>query len=135
MPYEIRFLEESGIIAIENKGEITQHELLKQTQEAIQMGREKKSDLFLTIFSHVKVQAGTFDVARFPDMYEQLGMKRTSRIAVVVSEVESKAEDLRFYETICLNRGWHIKIFLEKDPALEWLVEGKGNVKQTEPST
>ncbi len=125
MSYEISYLEERGIVAIENKGEITQYELLKQSQEAIQLGSDKKSELFLTTFSHVKVQAGTFDVARFPELYEQLGMKRTSRIAVVVSEVELKAEELHFYETICLNRGWHIRIFLEKDPALEWLVGKK----------
>ncbi len=123
MSYEIRFMEENEVVVIENKGELTYDELVKQTQEAIKLGQGKNSRLFLTNFSNVKVQAQTMELFDFPKIYEQLGMTRTSRIAVVVSEIELKTEELYFYETICLNRGWNIKIFLQRDQALDWLIK------------
>jgi len=54
-------------------------------------------------------------------MYEKLGMDKTTRIAVLVSNIETKAEELHFYENVCLNRGWHIRIFTDRDAAIEWL--------------
>ena len=123
MPYEIKFLKETGIVSIENKGELTFDELIEQSKEAINLGRENYSHLFLTDFSNVKVHASTMEVLQFPEIYEQLGMNKMSKIAVLVSGIELNTEDLKFYETICLNRGWQIKIFLEKEPAIEWLVK------------
>ncbi len=121
MPYDVKYLEENGIVVIENKGELKYDELVRQTQEAIKLGQGKNSKLFLTNFSNVEVRAQTMELFNFPVIYEQFGMNRMSRIAVVVSEMELKTEELHFYETICLNRGWNIKIFLHKDLALDWL--------------
>jgi len=123
MPFEIKFLGEKGIVSIENRGELTYDELIEQTKEAINLGHENNSRLFLTDFSHVKVQTSMMEVFQFPEIYEQLGMNQMSKIAVLVSETELKTEELKFYETICLNRGWQIKIFLQKEPAIEWLVK------------
>jgi hypothetical protein len=121
MPYEISFIEKSGIVIIENKGELTYDEVVTQSKEAIILANEKNSQLFLSDFSNVKVRANTFELLKFPEIYKQYGMSRTSRIAVVVTNIELKTEELRFYETICLNRGWQIKIFLKRDRAIEWL--------------
>jgi hypothetical protein len=123
MPYEIRFLEEKGIISIENSGELTYDELIEQTKRAINLGLENNSHLFLTDFSNVAVHASTMEVFQFPEIYEQLGMAKMSKIAVLVSGMELNTEELKFYETICLNRGWQVKIYLEKEPAIEWLIK------------
>jgi hypothetical protein len=121
MSYEITFIEKNGVVAIYNKGEIDYDELAKQSQEAIKLGREKNSRLFLTDFSNVEVNANMLEIFKFPGMYEQSGMSKLSKIAVVVSKKELKTEKMSFYDDICVNRGWQIKIFLQKDLALEWL--------------
>ncbi len=128
MPYKINYIEKSGIVIIENKGELTYDELVNQSKEAIILAKDKNSQLFLSDFSNVKVQANTFKLLKFPEIYEQYGMNRNSKIAVVVTNVELKTDELRFYETICINRGWQIKIFLKREHAFEWL-EGEKIIK------
>lgn len=122
MPYKIEFMEEHGIVVIENKGEVSYEELVKQSQEAIELVQCKKARLLLTDFSSVDTQASITDIFQFPKIYNGLGLDRTSRIAVLVSDETLGSKELSFYETICLNRGWQVRIFTKKDLALEWLV-------------
>lgn len=121
MPYEISYREKSGVVVIVNEGELTYDELVRQSQEAINLARDKKSELFLSDFSNVKVRTNNIELFRLLDIYAEFGMSQTSRIAAVVTNMELKAEQLRFFETICLNRGWQVKIFLKRELALEWL--------------
>ena len=121
MPYEISYREKSGVVVIVNEGEPTYDELVRQSQEAINLARDKKSELFLSDFSNVKVRTNNIELFRLLDIYAEFGMSQTSRIAAVVTNMELKAEQLRFFETICLNRGWQVKIFLKRELALEWL--------------
>ena len=121
MPYEVKLLEDKGIVVIENKGDLTYDELVKQSQDAISIIHDKKAYLILTDFSNVGVDAKITDIYQFPEIYEQFGLTKMSKIAVLVSAKEVSTEQLTFYENICINRGWQIKIFLKKESALEWL--------------
>ena len=124
MSYEIKFIKENGIIEIKNKYDISYEKMISQTQEVIKLQHEKNTSLILTDFSSVKVNVDVnlSDIFQFPELYEQMGMDRKSRIAVLVSEMEVKTEELDFYETVCLNRGWNIRILLKKTEAIEWLL-------------
>lgn len=122
MPYAIKFIENNRIIQIKNNGELSYEELLTQTREVIKIQQEKSTSLILTEFVSVKLDVNIADIFQFPELYEQLGMQRKSKIAVVVSDVEIKTDELQFYETICLNRGWNIKIFLKEKEAIKWLL-------------
>ena len=124
MSYEIKFIKENGIIEIKNKYDISYEKMITQTQEVIKLQHEKNTSLILTDFSSVKVNVDVnlSDIFQFPELYEQMGMDRKSKIAVLVSEMEVKTEELDFYETVCLNRGWNIRIFLKKTEAIEWLL-------------
>ena len=122
MPYAIKFIENNRIIQIKNNGELSYEELLTQTREVIKIQQEKSTSLILTEFVSVKLDVNIADIFQFPEVYEQLGMQRKNKIAVVVSDVEIKTDELQFYETICLNRGWNIKIFLKEKEAIKWLL-------------
>lgn len=122
MAYNLKLIKDRRIIEIMNSGEITNEDMITQTQEVIKLQHEKNIFSILTDFAEVKVDVNFSDVFQFPELYEQMGMDRRSKIAVFVSDVEIKTEELHFYETICLNRGWIIKIFLNKNEAIEWLL-------------
>jgi len=121
MPYKINLLEDKGIVFIENRGDLTYEELVEQSKDAISIIHEKNIYLILTDFSNVGVDAKITDIYQFPEIYEQFGLTKMSKIAVLVSAKEVSTEQLTFYENICINRGWQIKIFLKKELALEWL--------------
>ena len=63
-----------------------------------------------------------------PDLWESLGAPRTNRLAVLLSEDESLHEDFRFFESVCRNRGWYIRVFNKREDAIEWLLKNKLDV-------
>lgn len=122
MPYEVVYLEELGIVLIKNIGELTYENFSKQSREAIELGRMKKAELFLSDCTKLIASASTIELYDFPEMYERLGMTRSSKIAVLISTDTAGDRDLLFYETVCRNRGWQIKVFTIKQSAMEWLL-------------
>lgn len=123
MAYELKLIKNKRIIEIKNSGEITSDDMIAQTRQTIQLQHEKGISSILADFASVTVDANISDVFQFPELYEQMGMDHKSKIAVFVSDIEIKTEELHFYETICLNRGWNIKIFLERKKAIQWLLD------------
>ena len=49
------------------------------------------------------------------------GLERLSRVALVYPRSPKAKEAARFYETACINRGWNVRLFPERDDAIEWL--------------
>jgi hypothetical protein len=86
MPYKIDYLEDKGIVIIENTGELPHEDFVKQSQEAIDLGRMKNARLFLSDCTCLIAQAKITELFEFPAMYERLGMLRSSKVAVLMSE-------------------------------------------------
>ena len=123
MPFTISYQEDERIVIIENVGNIPYKDLVQQTDEALELGRIKDTRLYLADCIRLVVQADAFEVFNFfPAIYEKIGAPRNSRLAVLMSEDAVTAKDMEFYETICRNRGWQIRVFKDKGTAMEWLL-------------
>lgn len=125
MPYIINFIEDQGIVTITNTGKVTHEDFVKQTQEAIELARMKETGLFLSELTHLTNKITTLEIFRFPEIYEGFGVSRASRLAVLIPGAEkctSFYEDMNFFETVCQNRGWVVRIFNDRDAAVEWLL-------------
>jgi hypothetical protein len=121
MPYTVSYLEDTGIVRIKNWGQLSMNEIVAQTREAASLSQDKHAKLLLSDFSATEVKTSLVDIFQFPDLYQKLGMDRTFKIAVLVSNIELNTDELRFYENITLNRGWQVRIFLKEDEATAWL--------------
>ena len=53
--------------------------------------------------------------------FEQNKLLRTIKIAYLFPE--SDYNQFRFFETLSQNKGFQIRIFRDKDPAVEWLTK------------
>jgi hypothetical protein len=126
MPYSVTFSEDTRIVRIKNSGQLSMNEIVAQTGEAARLSKDKGSKLLLTDFSAVAVNTSLVDIFQFPELYESLGMDRTFKIAVLISNIELNTNELRFYENITLNRGWQVRIFLKEDEAELWLTGKAG---------
>lgn len=65
----------------------------------------------------------TMDIFQMNQYAEELGLRRFSRIAFVMSQEKSNRENFRFFENVFVNRGYGVKIFIHYDQALQWLLE------------
>jgi len=62
----------------------------------------------------------TLDLYDLPKRMESLGIDRTWKRALVV---DTHIDDLRFYEDVCTNRGFGVRVFEDPDKAMKWLTE------------
>lgn len=65
------------------------------------------------------------DIYALPEFYEQAEFMRTTKSALVVQEDVFIMDELKFYENVCINRGYNIKIFLNLDEGLKWLLDNE----------
>jgi len=122
MPYTITFLEDEKIVVIQNIGKLSPEEFEKQNKEAYALSQTKDSLLCLVDNTQIAPSISTLDLYSYPDIYEKLDIPKTIRVAVILPEDTVTRGNIRFWETVCINRGWTVKIFNTKNEAIDWLL-------------
>lgn len=121
MPYTIEYLKKEGIALVTNTGVFTYEDFQKQALEALEVSRTRKCKKFLVDCTSMITQSQTMDIYATSDFYEEIDAPRENQIALVVSAGTEAEADLRFYETVSINRGWQVKLFADKASAMRWL--------------
>lgn len=62
---------------------------------------------------------GTLDIYNLPKVYQAWGIGRDMRMAVLVAGVG--AQNLGFFETVCQNNGFSVRVFAGEAEARTWL--------------
>jgi len=121
---EISYMNER-IIRVRLSGPQTLADYRKQTEEVLRLAQSKNVNLILVDDQRAQNMASTLELFAMPAMYEELGAPRSARVAIVMPHNSPSAADIRFYETVCVNRGFNVKIFSTEPTALEWLLGKK----------
>lgn len=58
-----------------------------------------------------------------PSQYDDEGLSHDTRIALVISERPELHDVAEFFETVCVNRGWAVRRFTDREQAIRWLQE------------
>jgi hypothetical protein len=91
--------------------------------KCIALAKENNSNLFLSDCTQATFDVSTIAVLNLPEFYKDQGLSRPVRIAILSPMSKAGKELVRFYETVCLNRGWIVNVFKERQEALDWLLE------------
>ncbi len=67
------------------------------------------------------VKGNTFDIYTRPKVFRLIGVILKIKIAEIIRP--EHVEHFRFFETVCLNQGYQLSIFQNKDKAVAWLIE------------
>jgi hypothetical protein len=117
MPEHVSIDKENGVILIDSSGHVEIKDLLESLETIVKLNKQ----LGLT-----RVVVDTSTLKKLPVLYqlhsfasEIASRTRGMKHAIVVSELSP--EDIRFMETVALNRGARIQIFTSRDDALLWL--------------
>ena len=124
MSSEISYMNER-IIRVRLSGPQTLADYRKQTEEVLRLAQSKNVNLILVDDQRAQNMASTLELFAMPAMYEELGAPRSARVAIVMPHNSPSAADIRFYETVCVNRGFNVKIFATEPPAIDWLLGKK----------
>ena len=120
MPYKVSYDPDSAFIVTVFEGKLSLEELLAEEDESIALAIENDTRKFLVDLVAYEGFISLIDLYEFPDRYEKK-LRRPIYVAVVQPRSQEARKDVMFYETICNNRGWDIKIFANKEDAVAWL--------------
>ena len=121
MPYKIGYNERQ--LRIDNivSGNLSKTELERSTADGIALQHEHRCyNILVDAFRLESVDSVT-DLYELPKQYSEQGVSRATRIALVLPELEKARKFVRFYENVCMNRGWTVRSFETQGEAEKWL--------------
>jgi uncharacterized protein YbcV (DUF1398 family) len=88
----------------------------------MELMNESGVSLFLADCKEMAAAHTILDIFTKVQSYLEKGLSKEIKEAVILPENTKSAENLKFYETACLNRGFTVKVFKARDEALNWLL-------------
>ncbi|MBT3389956.1 MAG: hypothetical protein HN413_06060 [Chloroflexi bacterium] len=121
---EIIYSEEINTVVITYQGQTPPEEVQEVLQKAYILAVEKNCKNFLVDCSLVQPGGGsTLDVYDLARMFEEFPDIRKYKDAIILPPIPAGAEDLKFFETAARNRGFNVRVFTERQAAIDWLME------------
>jgi hypothetical protein len=118
---DVRFLDEAGVVEMVFAGSASPDEIDAGMVAAGAAGAEHLTSRYL-VDVREQVAGGTaFDILALGEFLASLPPDVIEREAVVLPLDPAAVEEFRFFETVCRNRGLDVRVFAERDEALEWL--------------
>lgn len=122
MPSTVEYNSELGILQCTYEGQVNDVEFEEATIKAITLAKGNNTNLFL--IDTLKWEGGATIVGlyKLPTLHDELSADRYGRVALISPPSDTPEEEAaNFYETVCRNRGWNVKIFQNKPEAISWL--------------
>ncbi len=121
MPVKIGFSENPERIEVNYSGTITESEYGDAIREFVKFNAEKKCLLVLTDLREMTVSPSILNVYDSINMFEKMGIDKNTSEALIIPENKFAADNVKFYETACQNRGYNVRLFYNKEDAIKWL--------------
>ena len=125
MAYKLNFQDEGGVLLVEISGEREKEELVKSAREA---WREIASKTFeakvikILVISSATGKYPALDAFLINSRLDECGLHRDWKIAFVNLD-RASYQDIKFAETVAVNRGFDLGIFKDEFSARRWLIE------------
>jgi hypothetical protein len=122
MPWNAAFDAAHGTVQVVLSGVVTPKDLEESTVNGYALAGEKGVKHFLIDSRQVTEFTS---LAQFYELaakrYWQMRVDRLARLAVVPAQDVESLKAAQLYEDACRNRGWTVKVFRDRQSALDWL--------------
>jgi hypothetical protein len=122
MSMTVQYNPELNIVESVLADNVTAEDLQTHETQCIALAMENNSTRFLTDATQATLTVSVYELYGLPKLYEDQDLQRPIFIAVLPPASEVGKGLVDFYETVCLNRGWTVRIFRERQEALDWLL-------------
>ncbi|MEJ2641249.1 MAG: hypothetical protein P8010_16915 [Desulfosarcinaceae bacterium] len=122
MTWRIEYDEALSVIRCVYAGTVTAEDFRKGALETIALAKKHNTHRILIDDSKLKSTVSTLEIYEMPGLYEAADANRRSKWALILPPEGSIREDVNFYVTLCLNRGWFVKAFEDRRTAIDWLL-------------
>jgi hypothetical protein len=124
MGITIAYSEEIDSVVVTYSGLATPEEIQETIRVALATAVENRCRRFLVDASELQNHGGTLlDTYELPQVFEHFPNIREYKDAIVLPTRHAEAQDLKFFETISRNRGYDVRVFPDRQTAIDWLTE------------
>lgn len=122
MPWKTRFLPAEKIIEIKFKGKFLANDIGEILRSVLMLVQQEKTLLVLGDCTLMEHNTSVFNIYDFPKLFESQNVNRHIKEAMVLPIDPEARKNVEFYETVCHNRGFNVKVFETRAQALDWLL-------------
>lgn len=119
MPGKVLFNSKDNLIEVHSWGEVTNSEMLRSQGEVERLYQESKTTKVLFDTEAVEVLPSPYTLYEF--VVSLLGTRNPAALRFALLTRVGLKNDMRFVETVAVNRGILAKKFLDRPQALAWL--------------
>jgi hypothetical protein len=118
MPHTLAYIPEEGYIELTVDGRFNLARLKQIAPEVASLSNESGCLHILNDMSYATIDVSVLDVYSSPQQMDDAGITRSTKRALVVPK---SFEHAHFLETVTRNRGHDLKVFFDRDEAINWL--------------
>ena len=123
MPWTVEYAPERGWVVVTASGEIRDEDARAQTVEALYLVAHHRATGILIDYADALSEVSLAELYWLPDYAAEVGVPWGIRVAVVLPQRQYRLESFQFFELVCNNAGWDVKLFEPKAAAEDWLAQ------------
>ena len=124
MNWEIEYMEQEGVICIRTTGTLTDvRQNQRMISDGLAEGVKHGATRFLIDDRDLTLKVGTLDIYYMPEAFDNLGVSREYKVAIVLAVATEDVKAFKFYETRAANVGYRHRLFTDLNVALDWLAD------------
>ena len=104
---------------IMHSGTLTVQNIEKTAFEAMALHKELGVNAVLINTSNLKSVESLIELYDLPRQYDEGGVSRAIRIALVMPETSAARDAMTVYDNVCHNNGWELRPFERRGEALD----------------
>ena len=118
MGIDIIFGRNFNIVSVETNEALDFKFEKKIVKKIVEVALQNKCQKVLCDFSKATLAVSRLDIYNILEYFERWGVPRNLIMAIVYSDDENLYS---FWETVAKNNGFVVRVFADKDKAIEWL--------------
>ncbi|HZL64186.1 MAG TPA: hypothetical protein VFD50_04460 [Thermoleophilia bacterium] len=119
--FKVLYLEELGVVETVWSGQVTAADVDRGVTETGILAAENLCTRFLVDLREQTPGGSTLDIFSLAEFLCSLPPGTIEREAVLTPRTPAAADEIKFFETACRNRGLDVRMLDDRSAALEWL--------------
>ena len=125
MPWRVEYLSETNVVAISAVGEVSNEDAEAQVAEALRFLQQHQTTLVLADYTQAFSEISLPSLYGMPDHFTREGGFWNIRVAVLMPRSQYRLESYQFFELVCRNAGYNVRLFKEREAAEAWLEQAR----------
>ena len=123
MSWTVEYLPAQGVIAVTATGEVSNADAEAQVAEVIRLLKQNHALRILVDYSEAVSEVSLPTLYNVPDHCTKSGAVWNVWAAVVLPRTRYRIDTYHFFELVCHNAGYNVRLFDSTDAAEHWLHE------------